>query len=134
MVKSKEQSDELFFVQVKDPSGVRKHVLESLKDIVGLLQRVEKFKLARHQKLEKAHKLRGLIKEANKMLGTLRLKMPQTKLKAAKEPATKPKNIPKHPKAKNTKAAEEKPRQKATEIDKLEAELNAIESKLKSLT
>lgn len=136
MVKSKEQSEELFFVQVRDPNSVRRDILESLKDIVEMLQRFEKFKHARHQKLEKIHKLRGLIKEANKMLGTLKLKMPQTNLRAAaKESAPKPKKAhhTKHAK-KKPKETEEKPKKEPTEIDKLEAELNAIESKLKSLT
>jgi len=136
MVKAKEQSEELFFVQVKDPNNARRHILESLKDIVEMLQRFEKFKRARHQKLEKIHKLRGLIKDANKMLGILKLKMPQTNLRAAaKDSSPKPKNArhAKHAK-KKPKEAEKPQKKEPTEIDKLEAELNAIESKLKSLT
>ena len=135
MVKAKEQSEELFFVQVKDPNNARRHILESLKDIVEMLQRFEKFKRIRHQKFEKIHKLRGLIKDANKMLGTLKLKMPQTNLRAAAKESPKPKKThhAKHAK-KKPKEAEEKPKKEPTEIDKLEAELNAIESKLKSLT
>ena len=133
----KEQSNELFFVQVKKPNEVRKDMLETLRNIVETLQKFEKFKHIRHEKLEKIRHLGVLLKQANKILGNLRLKLPQTNLRAVvvRESPSQPKKI--HYK-KKIKAAEEKsekaPKKELTEIDKLEAELSAIESKLKSLT
>ena len=133
----KEQSNELFFVQVKKPNEVRKDILETLRNIVETLQKFEKFKHIRHEKLEKIRHLGVLLKQANKILGNLRLKLPQTNLRAVvvRESPSQPKKI--HYK-KKIKAAEEKsekaPKKELTEIDKLEAELSAIESKLKSLT
>ncbi len=130
----KEQSNGLFFVQVKEPNEVRRNILETLKGIVEVLKRFEKFKHIRHEKLEKINHLRVLLKQANKMLGDLRSKLPQTNLRAtvARE-APKPKVH--HKKKKRAKSAEEKaPKRETTELDKLESELNAIESKLKSLT
>ncbi len=128
----KEQSNELFFVQVKEPNEVRRNILETLKEIVEVLKRFEKFKHIRHEKLEKINHLRVLIKQANKMLGDLKIKLPQTNLRATVTRETKPKVH--HKKKKKAKAEEKAPKKDVTELDKLEAELNAIESKLKSLT
>ena len=135
----KEQSNELFFVQVKKPNEVRKDILETLRKIVETLQKFEKFKHIRHEKLEKIRHLGVLLKQANKILGDLRLKLPQTNLRATavREASSQPKKMH-HNKKKKIQAAEEKsekaPKKELTEIDKLEAELSAIESKLKSLT
>lgn len=135
----KEQSNDLFFVQVKEPNEVRRNILETLKEIVEVLQRFEKFKHIRHEKLENIQKLKGLLKDANKMLGNLKLKLPQTNLRATavRETPRQSKKIH-HLKNKKGKPAEEKsekaPKRETTELEKLESELSAIESKLKSLT
>lgn len=141
MVKMKEQDNGLFFVQVKEPSEIRRNILETLKGIVEALQRFEKFKHMRHKKIEQIQKLRGLLKDANKMLGTLKLKLPQTNLRAtvAREAPTYPVHAKevhhkKKKKGKSAKSEEKAPKKEPTEIEKLEAELSAIESKLKSLT
>lgn len=132
MVK-KEQQPGLFFVRVKDPVEVRRNILETLKEIVEVLHRFEKFRQLRHEKIEKISHLRVLLRQSNKMLGELRGKLPQTNLRAAvsrEAPAHKS-----HHKRKKSKSTEEKAPQKKemTEVEKLEAELSAIESKLKSL-
>ena len=135
----KEQSNELFFVQVKKPNEARKDILETLRKIVETLQKFEKFKHIKHEKLEKIRHLGVLLKQANKILGDLRLKLPQTNLRAVvvRESPSQPKKIH-YNKKKKIKATEEKsekaPKKELTEIDKLEAELSAIESKLKMLT
>jgi uncharacterized protein involved in exopolysaccharide biosynthesis len=123
-------------VQVKEPSEVRKNILETLRDIVGVLKRFEKFRHIRHEKLERINKLRGLVKETNKVLGTLKAKLPQTNLRVtvARETQKQPKKTH-HRNGKKAKVVEEKmPKKEMTETDKLEAELSAIEDKLKSLT
>ena len=127
----KDPNDELFFVEVKEPAAVRRDILESLKNILEMLQRFENFKRMRHDKLMKMQKLRNLVKDANKIIGNLKSKMPQASLKgmiqqenakSAKKPVQKKKEA-------------EKPKKKeGTELDRLEAELSAIESKLKSFT
>ena len=74
------------------------------------------------------------------MLGNLRMKMPQTNLKATvmkdaaprhKPAVSKKKKISKSASIKEEKAP---PKKEMTELDKLQSELNAIESKLKNLT
>lgn len=133
----KDPNKELFFVQVSQPNEVRRHILQTLKEIVEVLHRFENFRQIRHEKIASIHKLRALLKDANKMLGSLKLKLPETNLRA-----TAIKQITKHSKKpahkKKGKSAEEKPekapKREMTEIEKLESQLNAIESKLKSLT
>ena len=146
MVKSKEQGSELFFVEVRDPGEVRKNILETLREILSVLQRFEKFSHIRHEKLERIQKLRVLVRQANKILNEMKSRLPQTNLRAVvvKE---KPKHIAPahHKKKKKGKEAQEvkqpkqekqvkMPKKEMTEIEKLESELNAIEGKLKSLT
>ena len=140
----KEQNNEHFFVEIRHSSDIRRNILETLKGILEILQRFEKFKHLRHKKLENIQRLRVFMKETNKMFGTLKLKLPQTSLSAVvmrEHPA--PQAHQKEPikKGKKEKSAKEKPKvvpkkepKELTEIDKLEAELSAIESKLKSLT
>lgn len=132
MVK-KEQGSELFFVRVKEPVEVRRNILETLKEIVEVLQRFEKFKQIRHEKIEKINHLRVLLRQSNKMLGELRGKLPQTNLRATVARQAPVHKV--HHKKKRAKAAEKAPpKREMTEVEKLETELNAIESKLKSLT
>lgn len=137
MVKMKEQDAELFFVEVKEPGEVRRNILEILKDILETLRRFEKFRRIRHEKIENMHNLRSLLKDANKMLGSLKSRLPQTNLRAVVKEAQGQPTQPKasHKKRKKGKNAAEKTQQKGeTELEKLESQLSAIESKLKSLT
>ena len=140
MVKNlKEQSTELFFVEIKEPSEVRKNILETLKDILEVLQRFEKFRHIRHEKLENIQKLRLLLREENKLFGQVKAKLPQTNLRAITvretPKLTKKAHRKKAGKGKTAQVKSEKPQKKEmTDIEKLESELTAIESKLKSLT
>ena len=143
MVKPKEQSSELFFVEVRDPGEVRKNILETLREILSVLQRFEKFKHLRHEKLEKIQKLRVLVRQANKILNELKSRLPQTNLRAIVVKETHKHAAPVHHKKKKKgkearEAKQEKqvkmPKKEMTEIEKLESELNAIEGKLKSLS
>ena len=132
MVKEqKEQRGEIFFVEVKEPSEVKRNVLETMKEILELMQQFEKFKQIRHQKLLKIQRLRSLVKDANKIFGILKSKLPQASFKTIK-----PKPVQKHerkPAAKKEKTPKEDAQKKhKTELDRLESELSAIESKLKN--
>ena len=139
MIKMKEQSNNLFFVQLKEPNQVRRNILETLKSILEILQKFEKFKQIRHQKLENINKLRASLRETNKMFGTLKLKMPQINLRipVEKKPPVQTKEgqiKEKQPEKKKVVLPLKKPKREMTEVDKLESELNAIESRLKNLT
>ena len=128
-----EQDNEVFFVEVKEPDEVKRSLLESLKQILELLQKFEKFKRIRHEKMEKIHKLRNLVKDTNKLFGNLKLKLPQTSLKLAPVNKAQRQNE-KHISKKKEPKEGRMPKKDRTEMEKLEAELSAIESKLKSFT
>jgi len=127
--KPKEQDKELFFVQVLEPLEVRRSILEGLKEIIELLQRFEKFKHIRHEKIAKIQKLGILMRDTNKLMVDLKSRLPQTSLKDAVAKGQK------HPKAPSRKKdAKQQPRKERSELERLEAELSAIEGKLKSFT
>ena len=133
MVKNaKEHSSELFFVEIRQPDDARKDILETLKDIIELLQKFESLKRTRHEKMEKIQKLRILMRDTNKLMGVLKLKLPQTNLKGIVPKHHEPK--PKKVHAKKKEAEEKVPKRERTELDKLQEELRAIESKLKSFS
>ena len=133
MVKnSKDTSSELFFVELKDPSNVRRQMLEALKEILEVLQKFDQYKKARQQRLDDLNQLRNLVKDANKLLGSLKNKLPQTNLrvKALREvPAAK---IHKRKKAQAKEESRQAPK-KETEFDRIQSELDVIESKLRDL-
>src|SRR3989338_4562285 len=108
------ESSELFFVQIKEPSEVRRSILESLKEILEMLQRFEKFRHIRHDKLLKIQKLRVLMRDTNKLMGELKSRLPQTSLKGA---AVKESRQTKKP----AKKREAQPQQKKgkTELERL---------------
>ena len=62
---------EVFFVKVKEPSQVRKDVLESLKDIVENHHRFEKFRSLREEKQDYLNKLRNDVKQLMKFMNSL---------------------------------------------------------------
>lgn len=133
MVKNvKENNNELFFVEIREPDEVRRHILETLKEVLELLQKFESFKHLRHEKMERIQKLRILMRDANKLMGVLKAKLPQTSLKGVIPKQHAPKQ--KKAEAKKKEAPEKVPKKERTELDKLQSELNAIESKLKSFT
>jgi hypothetical protein len=125
----KGQDSEVLFVQVAEPDEIRRDILESLKEILETLQRFEKFRRTRHDKLEKIQHLRKLVKETHKLMGNLKLRLPQTSFKV-----TAPKEPKPAKKSQKQKEAPKKEARKRTELDRLEEELSAIESKLKSFT
>ena len=125
----KKQQREEYFVEIKDPSEVRRHILETLKDILEVLHQFEKLRHIRHRKIEAVQKLRASMRAANRLMGNLKLMMPQTSMKPSvvSEEHKKVKHVKK-------KVPEAKPQKKEmSELERLEAELNAIEGKLKSL-
>ncbi len=123
------ESKDIFFVEVREPEGVKRNILESLKEIVESLQRFEKFKETRKDKIEHTNKLRKIVKDTNKLVLDLKKSFPETKIRtvrAISETTEKKKTIV----GKKKEVVERKP---MTELQKLESELNEIEGKLESL-
>jgi len=134
--KMEKDTEEVFFVEVREPNEVRRYILESLKDIVESLQRFEKFKEIRKEKMHNINKLRGIVKGLNKHISSLKNSLPESKLRVIDiKPTLKEEHKPKAGKRKKQKKEEEEveERKPTTELERLEAELGAIEDKLGSL-
>ena len=126
------EKEDLFFVEVKDPVSVRRDVLEAQKIVIESLQRYENIKLLRTKKLENINKLRSILKESSKLFSNLKAALPQTSIKAVVEVKKKPEVVEEVKKAK-VKETKKVKKRTISELEKLEAELSAIENKLSSL-
>jgi cell fate (sporulation/competence/biofilm development) regulator YmcA (YheA/YmcA/DUF963 family) len=131
------KSKDIFFVEVREPEEVRRNILESLKEIVESLQRFEKFKETRKDKLDKVNKLRKIVKDTSMSILDLKKSLPEAKIRAVRSVskiAEKEKaSGKKKPVARKKIFKEETKEKPMTELQKLESELNEIESKLESL-
>ena len=124
-----EKEKNIFFVEVHEPDEVRRNTLESLKVIVENLQRFEKFKGIRHDKIELVHRLDRTIKEINKLIPDLKKALPDAKIRA----------VAQHKHIGRKRASAKKDQEESvkempmSELQKLESELSEIEGKLSSL-
>ncbi len=122
MAKKEENS---LFVGISGGNELRKSMLECCKGILESLKEHETFKDLRAEKLRLIQQLKTEIKSLSKMINSLKTHLPKVKDTGVKKVEIQK---PKENKPKPVK--EVKP---STELEKLEAELNDIESKLKSL-
>ena len=124
-----EKEEDLFFVEVEEPADVRREILESQKIVIGGLQRYENIKFLRAKKAESINKLKGELKKLAKELSELKSVLPSAGIKVISRPRKKAKVVKKE-KVKEEKKVERMP---ASELEKLESELQDIEKKLSSL-
>lgn len=128
-------TEDMFFVEVRESNEVRRYILESLKNIVEGLQRFEKFKAIRKERTENINKLRNVARELNKLTSDLKKSLPETKLRIIKietSPIEKKTKLSRKTKqSKKIKEVEEK--SPVSELEKLESELKVVEEKLLSL-
>lgn len=137
MTKEKEAKKEVLYVGVQTPIEMRRTILESTRDVVEMLQKFEKFRAVREEKIATVNQLKEEVKEITKLVNKLKNELPKVDVrvrlhkeqemvegekKAAKQ-AMKPK--------KNVAVKKEAPKTKElSDLEKLEAELSAIEGKL----
>lgn len=128
------ESKDVFFAEVREPTEVKRNILESLKDIVESLQRFEKFKSVRKEKIGDINKLRKTLKDINKLASELKNALPESKLRAIKiKHELKEKKVKTGRRKVHKKKEEIEEKKPPTELEKLEYELGAIEEKLKGL-
>lgn len=144
MTKSAEKKDEIFYVGIRDPIEIRRSLLESSKDMVHSLQRFERFKEVRKEKLEELNEVRKTMNVVKKLMSQLKKTLPDAPSVRVELGQEKRKvELKKHKKAttknsskKKVKPVEVKERvspKEMNELEKLEAELSAIEGKLSRL-
>lgn len=115
-----------FFVQIQDVPSIRRPLLENIKQIIKLLQRFEKFKELRAAKVEEIMKLKRVSKEISGLFVKLKKELPESGLRLRARKAKGKEKI----KGKAKEEVKTKPVTPMSELDKLESELKAIESKI----
>lgn len=123
------------YVAIREPLDVRKRLLESSRDIITSLQKFKRLEELRAERHSEIAVLRSDVRELNRLLSNLRTHMPKTKLKSeamkeilkAKRPAVK-----EEPVVSQTEKQKVVPKH-LSEVEKLEKELDEIESKLNGL-
>lgn len=119
---------DLLYIGIEDPSGVRRSLLESSKDIIQFLQRFEKLKSIRAEKYAQMAKLKVIYDDIISTFPEIKNELPKIDIKEL------PRMEQRKAIVNDTRLQPEQPSPKrATAVDRLEAELSEIESKLKSL-
>ena len=132
----KEKKPEVFFVGIRDPIEIRRSILESSREMLQLLQRFEKFKVVREEKHAMVEDLKSDIKNLQKLIGSLKGGLPKTELRVKLKREHKEVVKAKTKKATKKVQKAEMPKmskKQMSELEKLESELGAIESKLSGL-
>ena len=136
---TKVKEEDVYYVGISDPINLRRSILESSKVAIQFLKSYEMLKGIRTEKAELMIEFENEMKALNRLMTKLKSELPKTKFKEAIAKATpvhhEKKVISKnqaldHIKGKPVKAKAPK---KHNELDKLEAELSDIESKMQSL-
>ncbi len=110
---AKKQQDELFFINIPDPTGVRKTLLETSQQIVEAMKSYEKYKRIKMEKLKKIDTLKATTVQIKENAGKLRACLPTLK------------GLPE-------KMREEKmPHVREIELEQLNAEIKRLEDELK---
>ena len=125
------ENEDILFVEVNESSEVRRAILESLREILGILQRFEKFKESRKERIHYISKLGKIVREINKIISNLKKSLPEPKIGAVK--ASKPSTTKREKPVIRKKDVEVMERGHTSELKKLEAELSDIEGKIADL-
>ena len=120
------------FAGIREPIEIRRNILESSKDVIESLKKFQRFESLRNARHKEAAHLRQTVVDLNRLLSRLRAKLPKAKLKLeAVREVLKPKKIEAPlPQEQNTDA----PKKQASEVDRLQSELDEIEAKLNELS
>lgn len=135
-----DKKDEIFYVGIRDPIEIRRSLLESSKDMVHSLQRFERFKEVRKEKLESLHELKKTMSIVKKLMGQLKHALPEASIRVELGKEKRKVNLKKQTPKKTEKKTNPKKeivervsRKEMGELEKLESELSAIEGKLSRL-
>ncbi len=118
---AKKQENNLF-IGISNGDELRRTLLECSKGILESLKDYENIKRVREEKIRFEGQLKNQIKSISKMINDLKTCLPNVKDIGIKREEVK-----------NIKAVKVEKPQGKTEVENLEAELNAIEAKLNSM-
>jgi hypothetical protein len=117
------KKEEVVFVGVNNPINLRRNVLGSSKEVIDCLKRYESLKIVRKEKLENIMRFKEDAKEVLNLISKLSLILPAVKVEGEKPIVLEKKEVIK----------EIKKPAPSSEIEKLQYELDDIESKLNAL-
>jgi hypothetical protein len=83
------ESAEVFYVNITNSYRLRRDILEASKMVIEELQRYEKFKRFRAEKIKAMEELIIMMREINELAAQLKINMPKIKLPAVKKPTKK---------------------------------------------
>jgi len=121
-------NEKTVYVGIRNKSEIRRELLESSKDIVGVLKNYDKLNAVREEKIEKIMELKNILAELKQINGLLKDQFPSEKI-SEKKPVLKKSYARKAERLKPRPAAK-KP---SSEIKKLEEELGEIEERLSKM-
>lgn len=141
MAGEKEEKKDVLYVGVQSPIEMRRTILESTRDVVEIMQKYEKFRAVREEKIATVKQLKEEVKEITKLVNKLKSELPKVDVRvrlhkeqeaAEKEAkaAKKEKKAVKKAPEKQKKAAAPPKVKELSDLEKLEAELSSIEQKL----
>jgi hypothetical protein len=140
--------EEEFYVEIEDSVELRREMLETSKELIGILQQYEEIKAIDTQKVQEIEHLRNMFKEISADIMRLKGMMPKIKLSSlprketfirtqkyrAPEAEPAPEQLEQQGGEDQQPEAPEKPAAApATDTNKLESDLNEIEKKLQEL-
>ncbi len=113
-------SDDTYFIQIAEPSEVRKSLLESSKHVLRCMQSFEHVMQLREKRIHKAQELRNILRETSILISRFKQKFPKEKLN----------NLPRFERKEDV-YRDNTP--SSTEVDALHAELAHIEQRLSKI-
>lgn len=122
-----------FFVAVEDPIELRRHILETARGSIQTLQLYEKLRGIRADKAKSIAQLKTDLKGVTRLLSKLKSALPKANLRIKMHEHEKMPGAYTQSKKKSGKKVRVEVLPARSELEKLEAELSAIEGKLGSL-
>jgi len=132
----KEQPTETdLYVNLQKPLEIRRNILECSKDVLMVMERLDRIKALRKQKTDAVQQLKVQIGELNILVSKLAEQLPDYKLfvKEQKKHASQQEKPQKTKKSKKGKKTKQKPTKKTRPKTDVKASLRKVESKLSHL-
>ena len=135
------EKDPNFMVQIPEARMLRKDILENVREIIIFMQGYERFRKIQEEKVAAFVKLRGQLRDLNRMIeDQLKKALPRGKLKAPEkvkleleeeeEERAQPETLLSKPRVSAPPQPQEQHQEAPSELDELEAQLQSIEDQL----
>jgi len=118
-----------FTVQIGDPKGLRKDILEGLREVIIFMQGYERFKAIQEDKVKAFGELRTDVRELTSLVDKLRRLVPKGNLRPLRGHTEAKPAVAEPEVQEETAAAASEPEH--NELDELEEQLKEIEDQLK---